>query len=55
MRTPKWTDAHRYPNGYVRAQHTDIKRTFRRARDAIKVAEEERKRVLVQIKRKETK
>ncbi len=30
MKTPKFTDSHRFPNGYVPAASTDIARTFAR-------------------------
>ena len=32
MKTPKFTDTHRWPNGYRRAAETDIRRTFARIR-----------------------
>ena len=32
MKTPNYTDLHRYPNGYVRAEHTDVAKTFARIR-----------------------
>ena len=55
MKTPRYTDTARYPHGYVRAQHTDIRRTFSRARKAMAEAEEATKRVLVPLKQKSTK
>ena len=33
MRTPSYTDLHRYPVPYVRAEHTDISKTFARIRE----------------------
>ena len=30
MKPPKFTDSHRYPNGYTSAAHTDIRTTFGR-------------------------
>lgn len=32
MKEPKYTDLHKYPNGYKKSTHTDIKRTFNRIR-----------------------
>lgn len=32
MHKPKFTDAHKYPDGYRRAVDTDIQETFRRIR-----------------------
>ena len=35
MKTPNFTDHARYPAGYVRAEHTDVTKTFERARAAM--------------------
>lgn len=35
MKTPNYTDMARYPNGYVRAEQTDVGKTFARARAAM--------------------
>ena len=32
MKTPRYTDADRWPNGYRRAAETDISKTFARVR-----------------------
>jgi hypothetical protein len=32
MKTPKYTDLHRYPNGYRKSTETDVTGTFRRIR-----------------------
>jgi hypothetical protein len=32
MKTPRYTDQHRYPRGYTPARETDIRRTFEQAR-----------------------
>jgi hypothetical protein len=29
---PKFTDAHRFPHGYVKAEATDVRKTFERVR-----------------------
>lgn len=30
MKTPRYTDLHKYPNGYKKAAETDMEKTFRR-------------------------
>ena len=42
MKAPKFTDAHKYPNGYRKAAATDVRLTFRRERERLR-AEAERK------------
>ena len=32
MKPPKYTDSHKYPNGYKRAAETNVARTFARVR-----------------------
>lgn len=32
MKTPRYTDQHRFPNGYRRAVDTNVAETFERAR-----------------------
>lgn len=32
MKTPRYTDNHRYPNGYRKAAETNVEATFKRAR-----------------------
>ena len=32
MRTPRYTDTHRYPNGYKKSAETNVQLTFRRVR-----------------------
>ena len=43
MKTPRFTDLKRYPNGYRTAAGTNIRLTFMRARVALKADAEERK------------
>ncbi len=44
MRAPKFTDAHRYANGYRDSKRTDIRLTFRRERERLKAAAEQAER-----------
>ena len=32
MKSPRYTDQHKYPNGYRKAANTDVAATFRRVR-----------------------
>ena len=32
MKKPRYTDTHRYPNGYKKAAETNVKETFNRVR-----------------------
>ena len=41
MKAPRYTDAHKYPNGYRKAAATDVRSTFRRERERIKAAAEQ--------------
>ena len=41
MRAPKFTDGHKYPNGYRKAAATDVRLTFRRERERLKAAAEQ--------------
>ena len=45
MKTPRYTDMHRFPHGYRKSTSTDIEITFRRVKQeqAKNVAERERK------------
>jgi len=54
MKTPRFTDLHRYPRGYVRSNATDISKTFARVKVEKKQIEEERKEKLrsIQIMRR---
>ena len=52
MKTPKFTDASRYPHGYRKASETDIRKTFDRARKEIK--EVSRKVVILKRTKQET-
>lgn len=36
MKTPNFTDKHRYPQGYVRSESTDIAKTWAAARRRLK-------------------
>ena len=49
MKTPRFTDSHRYPRGYVKSNATDISKTFARVRAEQKKIEEERKDKLCSI------
>ena len=40
MKTPRYSDL-RYPNGYVRAAATDVRKTFRRIRERLKAEAEQ--------------
>ena len=44
MKTPRFTDSHKYPNGYRKAAATDIRATFRRYRAEQKALAEEAER-----------
>ena len=41
MKTPRYTDGHKYPQGYRKAAATDVRLTFRRARERLKAAAEQ--------------
>ena len=41
MKSPRYTDAHKYPNGYRKAASTDVRATFRRERERLKAAAEQ--------------
>ena len=41
MKAPRWTDAHKYPQGYRKAANTDVAATFRRVRERIKAQAEQ--------------
>ena len=48
MRTPKYTDSHRYPFGYKRAAETNVSKTFARIKaNQAKNAEEVQAKVKV--------
>ena len=44
MKTPRFTDGHKYPNGYRKAAATDVRLTFRRERERLKAAAEQASR-----------
>lgn len=44
MRVPRFTDLHRYPQGYTPASATNIEATFRRARTEQKAKAEQEAR-----------
>jgi len=54
MKTPRFTDSHRYPRGYVKSNATDISKTFARVKAEKKQIDEERKEKLrsIQIMRR---
>ena len=41
MKSPKYTDAHKYPNAYRKSTATDIRLTFRRERERLKAEAEQ--------------
>ena len=41
MKTPRYTDGHKYPTGYRKAASTDVRLTFRRAREKLKADAEQ--------------
>ena len=41
MKTPRYTDGHKYPQGYRKAAATDVRLTFRRERERLKAAAEQ--------------
>ena len=41
MKTPRYTDQHKYPQGYRKAAATDVRLTFRRERERIKALAEQ--------------
>ena len=41
VKTPRYTDGHKYPTGYRKAASTDVRLTFRRERERIKTATEQ--------------
>jgi hypothetical protein len=43
MKTPKFTDNHRYPHGYIPWEATNIKKTFARIKAERKQIEQEQK------------
>lgn len=59
MKTPRYTDSHKYPTGYRKAAATDVRLTFRRERERLKAQAEqvakdeaERQENLVPIRRR---
>lgn len=36
MKTPRYTDSHKYPHGYKKAAETNVEATFRREREKLK-------------------
>jgi hypothetical protein len=40
---PKFTDAHRYPHGYVPQRDSDVRKTFARERRRLKALEDAQK------------
>ena len=41
MKSPRYTDAHKYPTGYRKAASTDVRATFRRIRERLKAEAEQ--------------
>ena len=54
MKTPRYTDAHKYPNGYDKPENTDIRKRFERIRREQKKQAEALQHVLISIQRKRT-
>ena len=51
MRTPKYTDSHKYQNGYRRSAETNVARTFARVREEQKRIAEEADAKVAPLKR----
>lgn len=51
MRTPRYTDMHRYANGYRKSTNTDVAATFRRVRAEMQKDAEEVKVKVQPLKR----
>lgn len=47
MKTPRYADLHRYPNGYRKSAETDVKRTFTR----IRATQAKKSELVTEIKR----
>lgn len=52
MKTPKFTDLARYPNGYKPANQTDIKETFARVIEQQRLSAKERLEKCIDLRRK---
>lgn len=50
MKTPRYTDLHRYPHGYKPSNETNIKETFERVENEQKASAAERLRKCIAIK-----
>ena len=54
MKTPRFTDAHKYPHGYRSSARTNIRATFIRARAALNKDAEERAQKVQPMRKKAT-
>ena len=52
MKEPRYTDLHRYPNGYTPANQTNVKATFDRVEAQRKAAAKERLEKCIEMKRR---
>jgi hypothetical protein len=52
MKTPKYSDLHKYPHGYKPANQTDVKATFARVIEQQRLAAKERLEKCIELKRK---
>ena len=52
MKTPRYTDAHRWPHGYRKSDDTNIAETFQRVRQQQEAAAREAEKVVRPINRK---
>lgn len=52
MKTPRYTDIHKYANGYRKAAATDVRLTFRRERERLKVEAEQAARDASEVQEK---
>lgn len=50
MKTPRYTDAEKYPHGYTPHAATDIRRTFARVRAEQRKAQEEQAKKVTPLK-----
>lgn len=50
MKTPRYTDEHKYPHGYASSAATDIRRTFARVRAEQRKAQEEQVKKVTPLK-----
>lgn len=52
MKTVRYTDSHKYPNGYRKAAATDVRATFRRIRERLKAEAEQAAKDAAEVQEK---